>query len=164
MNDTLISKEFAEILKADSDFAGLFSGPPATEGGDPVINIFGDVSGGVATARPMLTISGLFDPYGSRRKGDLSLEIRYRVADAETYEGLFDSLWVKLLGAQGADDAETRSNMALAKSAVQSEIALRGKAEVITYGPSPSAVTAEVDGDDIRMVLGLRLAWAFLPV
>lgn len=162
-DDTLLSREIAELLKADEDFAALFT---QTIDDVPVTFIHGHLTGEV-TQRPSLTISGDFVPYLSRRKGMVAFEILSRLGDetAEDEHGaLVTALMGKLFGVQGATDALTRASQAAAMAAMVADIAERGKVTIATYGPArEGAFEADVADDDLRTVIRLNIAWAFVP-
>lgn len=167
MNDTLFPLELAAVLSADpySALAALFTPAPTDDIPAPVPSIFGQQAAAVAT-RPTLTISGVFDEYGTRRIGTLMLEVRSRLGDETTdreHQTRFLLLMTSLLGAQGADFATTQANQAAAKVALKAALAARGKVTVVDYGPAQNAIEATVDGDDLRTVLSLRMAFAFTP-
>lgn len=163
MNDQLFAVELAAVLASNSysTLRGLFV--PAA-GGDPQIHA------GLAAAdvkRPTLTISGLWQPFLHRRNGEVNLEIRSRIGDETNdreHHSRFLALWAALLGAQGATPEATRQNLANAKVALKAALQLRGKIELIQYGPHRNAVTADVDGDDLRTTITLQAVWAFLPL
>lgn len=164
MNDTRLAQELAAVLAADAEFAALFTAAPATEGEAAAVNIYGAQSGFIVTARPSVIAAGEYEPFGVRRKGNLTLEVRSRIGQAGNHPALFDALWNKLLGAPGADTAETLANRTAAKAAIKSALAAAGNVAVMDYGPASDAILADAEGDDLRTILTLRVVWQHLAL
>lgn len=155
MNDHLAAVEIAEVLKADADLLEL------------IPHIFPEQSGAV-TSRPSLSISGTFEPFGVRRRGELVFELRSRIADEEAagedgHDGQFELLWAKLIGAEATTNAGFQANLATAKAAIATALAERGHIALIDYGPARDALAADADGEDLRTVLRLGFAFTFTP-
>jgi hypothetical protein len=157
MNDTTFARQLATALAADNELAAAFVSPDSAD-----VNIVGEQSAAILTARPSITISGEYEPFGSRRKGTVSLELLGRLADSDGHAERFDALWEKLFGAQGATPEITRSNAAAAKAALKTTLAGMAVVELIEYGPASDAIDAGAEGDDLRTVLNLRVAWRFV--
>lgn len=164
MNHILLAAELAGVLVDDAEVAVLFTAAPAAVGEPPVVNIYGEQSGFIVTARPSLVISGDYQAYGARRLGTLSLEVRSRIGAADNHAAAVETVWNKLLGAPGADYAATLASRAAVKAAVQAALLAAGKVELIEYGPAPDVRSADAEGDDLRTILSLRVVWRFLPV
>jgi hypothetical protein len=163
MNDLLFAQELAAVLASD-DYAGLrdlFRPSPEVAPQIYAAQAAADLT------RPTLTISGDFEAYGfARRKGSLAVEIRGRAGDEtadDKHQVRFATLYAVLLGELGADAATTLANRNAAKAALKAALAARGKVELADYGCASNAIDATADGDDLRTVLNLRVAWAFLP-
>jgi hypothetical protein len=136
MNDNLLAVELAAVLAADSGLAAL------------IPYIYAEQAGAL-TQRPSLSLKGSFTPFGIRRKGELVLELRSRIADEVDADGApvsgnhveqFTALWNLLLGAQASTNAAWLANAAAAKAAIKTAIAARQKVEIVEYGPATDAL------------------------
>lgn len=158
MNDQSFSAELAAVLAADAPLLALI--PSIAAGGT-----------GVTVARPSLIVSGEYEPYLQRRKGMLHLELRSRLGDQaaasaaseDDHYARFLAVWTKLFGAQGANEAETRANLAAAKVALKAALAARLKVTLLEYGPARDAVSASADEQDLITTIKVAVAWAFQP-
>lgn len=171
MNDLILVQELASILAGDGyatlrDAMRPATNPDGSESADPLPpNIF-PAQAAANTSRPILVISGEYNNYGTNRMGTVNFELRGRIGDEATggHQSRFELLWAALFGALGADAGATRANQTAAKLALKMALAGRGAVTVNDYGPAPAnAVNADVDGEDLRTVLQVRVAWAFLP-
>ena len=145
MNDHLLHAELAAVLSSDEyeDLRELFGQPPQIHAAQD----------GADLARPCLTISGEYAPYGPRRKGTLTLGLRSRMGD-ETAQREHQARVDALLAALLADTA--------AQEALLDALAARQAVTVATYGAASEFLSASVDGEDLVTRIQLRVAWAFV--
>jgi hypothetical protein len=154
MNDTLLALKLAAVLALNESLVALFS----TDEPEPVPHIFGQQSGEI-TARPSLTIFGEYEPYPRFRKGDLHCEIKSRMADAPQHDARVIGLLEVLFGEEDPDDAvATAASLAAAKSALKAALAADG-VRLVDYGFAPEGIQADAEGDDLRTIINLRVAW-----
>ncbi len=156
MNDNLIAQEVADVLKTDAAYADLLA----------VIPTIQPAQAGAQLARPNLEVSGTWTPYGSRRKGLLSLTLRGRMGDEETspnHSDRFTALFTALCGAPGSTVAETKANLAAAKAVLKAAVAARGAITLDEYGLGEDAVNATSEDQDLVTTLQLMCIWTFVP-
>ena len=153
MNDQVICEEIVAVLlsEAFADFANTFvtATSPAAQ-----IHPAQDAS---LLKRPTLTVSATFNPYGTKRKGTITFEIRSRVGDEngeeKPHQTRTEALMNTLLGANGGALA---ANRAAAKAALIDALTARGNVTLLDYGPHrDDAFEMNFDGVDLvtRMVL-----------
>ncbi len=156
MNDNLIAQELAAVLSA-APYAALHAAIPVKQ----------PAQAGAELARPNLEISGMWKPYGHRRKGVLIFTLKGRMGDeqkaAPNHADRFELLYQSLCGGPGTTVAETRANFAAAKEALKAAVNARGKVTLDEYGLGEDAIMAGDDGTDLVTTLQLMCIWSFVP-
>lgn len=151
MNDTLLARELAVMLKADAGFLALLP------------QIHGEQSGFVCEP-PSLILFGEYTPYTAARKGLFKLEVRSRMANAGNHDERCRLVWNKFLGGPGADLAASRENRAAAKAEIIAAVNAQGNVTLLDYGAAAPAWQTKAVNDDLVSILGLRVAWRFRSI
>lgn len=135
MDDALFAAELAAVLGDTETYPLGFATVAAAQAG-------------VNVERPSLTISGSYEAFGSViRKGTVDLELRSRFDEQAEHRTRFSALWAALMADGAAASLITR-------------ISGREAVELLSYGRNK--VEADVDGEDLRTLLTLNVAWRFV--